>query len=114
MATQNIEIRRGLVGVYLDTTEASFVDGQEGKLLYRGYNIHDLAEKSTFEEIVYLLMFGNLPTRSQLDEFDATFPRQQGNPRRGCAGPQARTTEPSYGCAAYRALRPRGLRPRDR
>ena len=80
MATQNIEIRRGLVGVYLDTTEASFVDGQEGKLLYRGYNIHDLAEKSTFEEIVYLLLFGNLPTRSQLDEFDATFRGSRGIP----------------------------------
>ena len=43
------EIMKGLKDVYLDTTEASFIDGQEGILLYRGYNIHDLAEKSTFE-----------------------------------------------------------------
>ena len=69
----DIEIRRGLRNVYIDTTEASFVDGQVGKLLYRGYNIHDLAEKSTFEEVIYLLLYGDLPTRSQLDEFDATL-----------------------------------------
>ena len=45
----DIEIMRGLKDVYIDTSEASFVDGQVGKLLYRGYNIHDLAEESTFE-----------------------------------------------------------------
>ncbi len=69
----DVEIRRGLRNVYIDTTEASFVDGQVGKLLYRGYNIHDLAEKSTFEEVIYLLLYGDLPTRSQLDELDATL-----------------------------------------
>ena len=67
------EIMRGLKGVYLDTTEASFIDGEEGKLLYRGYNIHDLAEKSTFEEVVYLLLHGQLPTKRQLKETDATL-----------------------------------------
>ena len=73
MEAKEIEIKRGLKDVYIDTTEASFVDGQAGKLLYRGYNIHDLAEQSTFEEVVYLLLYGNLPTRKQLDEFDATL-----------------------------------------
>ena len=43
-------IMKGLKDVYLDTTESSFIDGQEGKLLYRGYNIHDLAEQSTFAQ----------------------------------------------------------------
>ena len=38
-----------------------------------GYNIHDLAERSTFEEVIYLLLYGDLPTRSQLDELDATL-----------------------------------------
>ena len=65
------EIVKGLKDVYLDTTEASFIDGQVGKLLYRGYNIHDLAEKSTFEEVVYLLLYGNLPSKQQLADFDA-------------------------------------------
>jgi citrate synthase len=73
MTTQEIEIRRGLNGVYLDTTEASFIDGAVGTLLYRGYNIHDLAEKSTFEEVAYLLLYGKLPTRQELDDLNATL-----------------------------------------
>ena len=67
------QIMKGLKDVYLDTTESSFIDGQVGKLLYRGYNIHDLAEKSTFEEVIYLLLYGSLPNSSQLKEFDATL-----------------------------------------
>jgi citrate synthase len=67
------QIMKGLKDVYLDTTEASFIDGQEGKLLYRGYNIHDLAEKSTFEEVVYLLLYGSLPNAGQLRGFDKTL-----------------------------------------
>ena len=73
MAVRDVEIKRGLRDVYIDTTESSLVDGQAGKLLYRGYNIHDLAEKSTFEEVVYLLLYGDLPTRRQLDEFNTTL-----------------------------------------
>jgi citrate synthase len=67
------EIMKGLKDVYLDTTKSSFIDGQEGKLLYRGYSIHDLAEKSTFEEVVYLLLYAELPTKQELDDFDATL-----------------------------------------
>lgn len=70
-AEEKVELKRGLRDVYIDRTKASFIDGKVGKLLYRGYNIHDLAEKSTFEETIYLLLYGNLPTRRQLDEFDA-------------------------------------------
>ena len=69
--TREVELRRGLSGVYLDRTEASFIDGTVGKLLYRGYNIHDLAEKSTFEEVIYLLLYGKLPTRRELNEMDS-------------------------------------------
>ena len=65
------EIMKGLKDVYLDTTESSFIDGQVGKLLYRGYDIHDLAEKSTFEEVIYLLLYGTLPNSQQLADFDA-------------------------------------------
>ena len=64
------EIIKGLKDVYLDTTKASFIDGQEGKLLYRGYNIHDLAEKSTFEEVIFLLLYGKLPLAQELEDFD--------------------------------------------
>lgn len=73
MTTDDITLHRGLSGVYFDRTETTFIDGKEGKLLYRGYNIHDLAGVSTFEETSYLLMYGELPTRAQLDEFDRTL-----------------------------------------
>lgn len=67
------EIMKGLKDVYLDTTKSSFIDGEVGKLLYRGYNIHDLAEKSTFEEVIFLLLYGEMPTQQQLAEFDGTL-----------------------------------------
>lgn len=73
MTEEKVEIRRGLRDVYIDRTESSFIDGKAGKLLYRGYSIHDLAENSSFEEIVYLLLYGDLPTRSQLEALDATL-----------------------------------------
>ena len=71
--TSEIELRRGLRDVYIDNTQSSFIDGDIGKLLYRGYSIHDLAEKSTFEETVYLLLYGKLPTQKELDDFDAVL-----------------------------------------
>ena len=80
MEAQTVELKRGLKDVYLDKTEASFIDGTAGKLLYRGYDIHDLAEKSTFEEVIYLLLYGNLPTKNQLAEFDATLRANRGIP----------------------------------
>lgn len=70
-AAPEVAIHRGLNGVYFDRSGVSFIDGREGTLLYRGYSIHDLAERSTFEETAYLLLYGALPTRAQLAEFDA-------------------------------------------
>ena len=81
MTSEKPDIKRGLKDVVFDTSEASFVDGQVGKLLYRGYNIHDLAERSTFEEIVYLLFYGELPNQSQLDTFDAQLRASRGIPK---------------------------------
>ncbi|HZP56406.1 MAG TPA: citrate/2-methylcitrate synthase [Dehalococcoidia bacterium] len=60
----------GLKGVVLDESRISLVDGDAGKLVYRGYNIHDLAQHATFEEVCYLLLYGALPKRAQLQEFD--------------------------------------------
>ena len=62
---------RGLEGVTALDTELSFIDGQKGELLYRGYEIGDLAENASFEETAYLLWKGSLPTQSQLDELTA-------------------------------------------
>lgn len=48
----------------------TFIDGEKGILRYRGYSIEDLAEKSTFTEVTYLLIFGHLPTKKELAEFE--------------------------------------------
>jgi citrate synthase len=52
-------------------SKITFLDGEEGKLLYRGYPIEQIAEKSNFEEVMYLLIKGELPTQPQLDAFVA-------------------------------------------
>ena len=64
-------LARGLKDVVLDTTESSFIDGEAGILLYRGYSIHDLAQHSNFEEVCYLLLHGSLPRQDELDQFRA-------------------------------------------
>ena len=58
---------RGLEGVIALESELSSIDGQKGELIYRGYNINDLAEGASFEEVVYLLWNGSLPTQDELD-----------------------------------------------
>jgi citrate synthase len=68
---EKIEIHRGLKGVYFDRSRVCYIDGRAGELRYCGYSIHDLAERSNFEETCYLLLRGELPGRSQLDAFSA-------------------------------------------
>lgn len=77
----DIEIKRGLKDVYFATSEASFIDGNIGKLLYRGYNIDDMARNSTFEETVYLLLYGKLPTAKELSDFDVQLRANRTLPR---------------------------------
>lgn len=62
---------KGLEGVVATETSLSFIDGREGRLLYRGYDIHDLASSCTFLETVFLLWNDRLPTRDELDRFEA-------------------------------------------
>jgi citrate synthase len=76
-SSSEVAINRGLRDVYFERTQSSFIDGREGKLLYRGYSIHDLAERSTYEETAYLLLYGKLPTRADLDRFDADLKRDR-------------------------------------
>jgi citrate synthase len=61
------DFKEGLEDIVVSTSEICFIDGREGRLLYRGYDVDDLAEHSTFEEIVYLLWHGTLPTRKELE-----------------------------------------------
>ena len=69
--TQKVDIHRGLKGVYFDRSRVCDIDGKAGELRYRGYSIHDLAERSTFEETCYLLLHGELPTAAELARFAA-------------------------------------------
>ncbi|MEP6753043.1 MAG: citrate/2-methylcitrate synthase [Candidatus Dormiibacterota bacterium] len=57
----------GLEGIIAARTEISLVDGANGRLVYRGYVIADLAEEMSFEEVAYLLWNGSLPNRAELD-----------------------------------------------
>lgn len=65
------ETTRGLEGVVVASTAISKVDGEKGGLIYRGIDIHALAQHSTFEEVTYLLWHGKLPRRAELDAFSA-------------------------------------------
>jgi citrate synthase len=57
---------KGLEGVVATTSSICYIDGDQGVLAYRGFDIHDLAEHSTFEEVCHLLWFGRLPNASEL------------------------------------------------
>jgi citrate synthase len=78
---KKVDIHRGLVGVYFDRTKTTFINGKEGILEYRGYSIHDLAEKSTFEETAYLLLYGELPNKVQLQRFDSDLKSSRDIPK---------------------------------
>ena len=67
METKNI----GLRGIEVADTKISNIDGEKGRLIYRGYDILDLTENSTFEETAYLLLYDKLPNKPQLDEFNS-------------------------------------------
>ncbi|QQS34082.1 MAG: citrate synthase [Acidobacteriota bacterium] len=70
----------GLRGVVAAQSAIGDVNGEEGILIYQGYNIHDLAEHSTFEEVVYLLWNGRLPKQDELDALKAQFRANYGVP----------------------------------
>lgn len=67
-----VVIHKGLDNVYVKESKICLIDGEASKLFYRGYSIEELAENSTFEEAAYLLIYGWLPTRTQLEEFRKT------------------------------------------
>ncbi|SNT40124.1 citrate synthase [Granulicella rosea] len=68
---------KGLEGIVATTSSICWIDGDAGVLSYRGIDIHELASKSTFEEVTYLLWYGALPTTSQL----ATFSKELADAR---------------------------------
>ena len=70
-------IAKGLEGVVASETELSFIDGERGVLLYRGYDIHDLAREATYPEALYLLWNAELPDRETLASFEERLARHR-------------------------------------
>ena len=71
MANEAVRVKNiGLRGVTVADTKISYIDGENGVLIYRGYRIEELAEQSTFMETAFLLLNGYLPKHSELEEFE--------------------------------------------
>jgi citrate synthase len=77
MDTRNI----GLRNIEVADTKICSIDGENGKLIYRGYDIFDLVNHSTFEETSYLLLFGDLPDKDRLNEFTKDLTEARELPR---------------------------------
>ena len=71
----NPELVPGLAGIPAAVSSISFIDGQAGVLEYRGYRIEDLSAHSTYEEVAWLLLYGELPTADELAAFQADLSR---------------------------------------
>ncbi|CAN5402565.1 citrate synthase [soil metagenome] len=70
-------VAKGLEGIIANSSRLSMVDGKAGKLMYLGYNIDDLVEHTTFEEVTYLLLNGKLPDQAELDVFTTQLRAQR-------------------------------------
>ena len=68
---------KGLEGITAANSGICYIDGDQGVLAYRGIDIHELADNSTFEEVCYLLWFGRLPNRSELQELKLSLARER-------------------------------------
>ena len=77
MSEENRMINTGLRGITVASSKISDVDGNIGKLVYRGYLVKDLADKATFEEIAYLLLYETLPSNAELAEFSNDLAAQR-------------------------------------
>jgi citrate synthase len=72
------DIKLGLEGVVVAESKMSKVLGDVGRLIYAGYDIHDLAKHATFEEVAYLLWYGVLPNRKQIEDFEHDMSSRRG------------------------------------
>ena len=70
-STTTAHASKGLEGVVATTSSICYIDGEQGVLAYRGIDIHELADHSTFEETCYLLWYGRLPKSNELKDIRA-------------------------------------------
>jgi len=68
---------KGLEGITAANSSICYIDGDQGVLAYRGIDIHELADQSTFEEVCFLLWFGRLPNSSELNELNLNLARER-------------------------------------
>lgn len=68
---EKMNVKKGLEGVVMDTSSVSKVNAETNSLVYRGYPVQDLAENCSFEEVAFLLYSGELPNKTQLEQFTA-------------------------------------------
>jgi citrate synthase len=80
MSSASEQVISGLEGVLACESSVAFIDGTIPELSYRGYNIHDIAESLTYEQVVYLLWHGELPSPDQLRTFTADLATRRGLP----------------------------------
>jgi 2-methylcitrate synthase/citrate synthase II len=92
---ENVDIKKGLAGVVVDTTAVSKVMPETNALTYRGYAVQDLAAQCRFEEVAYLLLYGELPDKAQLENFT------QAERRRRALGPALRQMLETLPAAAH-------------
>lgn len=78
--SQYPHINKGLEGIVAFSSTKSFIDGQEGKLIFAGYTIDTLAENATFEEVCFLLWNDRLPNQSELDELNSKLQNERSLP----------------------------------
>jgi len=81
MAEDTLTYSPGLEGVIAGETTISFVNPQLVSLMYRGYDIRDLVNQSTFEETAFLLLYGHLPSQQEYDEFTTTLKKERTLPK---------------------------------
>jgi citrate synthase len=74
------ELKKGLEGVLVAESGMSYIDGEVGKLIYRGYTIEDLAHETSYEEVLYLLWHGELPDSDDLSAFRDSMAAERGVP----------------------------------
>src|SRR5256886_15573998 len=82
MASRSVMIRapKGLEGVIVATTSLTKIDGQAGRLIYRGYDVTQLARRFSYESVAHLLWFGHLPTQQELSTLETRFSHERALP----------------------------------
>ena len=93
MEEQQEILNTGLRGVTIASTRISDVDGKAGRLIYRGYLVQDLAERASFEEVAYLLLYEQLPSSEQLEQFRSRLTAERHIPEEIVAALKTRPTD---------------------